>query len=130
MPKSYKRHHNAGPVPYPDQSGKYLMDEVVTGDEWAPFVALDYVVEVASDGDDAAPAPEPVKEAPPAPPAPAPVADPIPPADPALEQSAVSEDEQGEGEPVSYANAREAQMASPARRKKKTTDTPSGENNG
>jgi hypothetical protein len=46
---AYKRHPNSGPVPYPDRSGMLLHDEIVYGEEWEPFVALDYVVRVEVD---------------------------------------------------------------------------------
>lgn len=42
--KAYKKAINCGPVPYPDRSGKMLGDEIVTGDEWEPYVALGFVV--------------------------------------------------------------------------------------
>jgi len=66
MAKTYKRVDNCGPVAYPDQSGKYLTDGTVTGDEWEPLVALGFVEEVAAV---AAPKAKPA----PAKPAPAPV---------------------------------------------------------
>lgn len=47
--KSYRKVENCGPVPYPDQSGKMLLDgEVVSGDEWEQYVPLGYVVVVES----------------------------------------------------------------------------------
>lgn len=42
--KYYKRASNSGPVPYPDGSGRMLTDEVVSGDEWEQFIALEYVI--------------------------------------------------------------------------------------
>lgn len=111
MAKGYKKHHNAGPVPHPDQSGKFLQEgEVVYGDEWEPFVALDYVVPV-DDGE--APAP------PKAPEKPAPKAVEPPPVEPS---PVVSEEEQGDM--PQFKDAREAQAQT--RRKKKSTE----ENNG
>lgn len=62
MSKSYRRHPNSGHVPYPDQSGRYLVDETVTGDEWEPFVALGFVVAV---DEPTAQAPAPSAPAPP-----------------------------------------------------------------
>ena len=45
----YRKVENCGRVPYPDRSGKFLnAGEVVEGDDWAPLVALGYVVEVAA----------------------------------------------------------------------------------
>jgi hypothetical protein len=45
----YKKADNCGPVGYPDQSGRYLGEgEVAENDEnndWAPLVALGFVVE-------------------------------------------------------------------------------------
>jgi len=45
----YRKVDNCGPVPYPDQSGRYLGEgEVVeddAGNDWAPLVALGFVVE-------------------------------------------------------------------------------------
>lgn len=40
----YKRADNCGPVPYPDGSGRLLMDETVEGDEWEALVPLGFVV--------------------------------------------------------------------------------------
>ena len=46
---NYKKVDNCGPVPYPDQSGRYLGEgEVVADDaanDWAPLVALGFIVE-------------------------------------------------------------------------------------
>jgi len=46
---NYKKVDNCGPVPYPDQSGRFLgADEVASDDadnDWAPLVALGFVVE-------------------------------------------------------------------------------------
>lgn len=48
----YRKADNCGPVPYPDQSGRYLGEgEVVEDDEnnnWAPLVALGFIVETES----------------------------------------------------------------------------------
>lgn len=44
--KKYKKADNCGPVPYPDQSGRMLTDQIVSGDEWEKYVPLGYVVEV------------------------------------------------------------------------------------
>ena len=45
----YRKADNCGPVPYPDQSGRYLGEgEVVENDEnndWAPLAALGFIVE-------------------------------------------------------------------------------------
>lgn len=41
----YRRAPSSGPVPYPDQSGRFLVDEAVDGDEWLPLLGL-FVVEV------------------------------------------------------------------------------------
>lgn len=48
---SYRKVENCGPVPYPDQSGRYLTTEIVSGLEWEPLVALGYVVAVEADLD-------------------------------------------------------------------------------
>ncbi len=45
--KYYKKTGNCGPVPYPDQSGRMLTTEVVSGNEWEPLVALGFVEAVA-----------------------------------------------------------------------------------
>jgi outer membrane biosynthesis protein TonB len=49
----YRKVDNCGPVPYPDQSGRFLGDgEVVEDDEnndWSPIVPLGYIVEVQDD---------------------------------------------------------------------------------
>jgi hypothetical protein len=58
MATKYRKADNCGPVPYPDRSGKFLNHgEVAEGDDWAPFVALGYVVPV-----DAAAAPVEIEE--------------------------------------------------------------------
>jgi len=48
----YRKVENCGRVPYPDHSGRFLHDgETVEDDEkndWAPLVALGYIVEMAS----------------------------------------------------------------------------------
>lgn len=48
----YKKVDNCGPVAYPDQSGRYLGDGEVAEDDadnnWAPLVALGFVVETES----------------------------------------------------------------------------------
>jgi len=65
MAKTYKRVDNCGPVAYPDQSGKYLTDGTVTGDEWEPLVALGFIEEVVVAAlPKAKPAPAPAKAAP------------------------------------------------------------------
>jgi hypothetical protein len=46
MAKSYRRVANSGPVPYPSDPRKLLVDEIVTGDEWEPLVMLGFVEEV------------------------------------------------------------------------------------
>lgn len=47
MATKYRKVDNCGRVPYPDRSGKFLEHgEVVEGDDWAPFVALGFVVPV------------------------------------------------------------------------------------
>jgi hypothetical protein len=49
---AYRKADNCGPVPYPDQSGRFLGDsEVVENDEandWSPYVALGYIVETGA----------------------------------------------------------------------------------
>lgn len=43
----YKKADNCGPVPYPDQSGRFLGEgEVSDMDDWEPYVALGYVVKL------------------------------------------------------------------------------------
>jgi hypothetical protein len=46
---NYKKVDNCGPVPYPDQSGRYLGEGEVASDDadndWAPLVALGFIVE-------------------------------------------------------------------------------------
>lgn len=48
----YKKADNCGPVGYPDQSGRYLGDDEVAEDDadndWAPLVALGFVVETGA----------------------------------------------------------------------------------
>jgi|SRR5580704_3375599 hypothetical protein len=60
--KYYRKADKCGPVPYPDRSGRKLTTEIVSGNEWAPLVALGFVVEVSSDGKNL-PASEPAKKA-------------------------------------------------------------------
>jgi len=49
---AYRKADNCGPVPYPDQSGRFLGEgEVVENDEandWSPYVALGYIVETGA----------------------------------------------------------------------------------
>lgn len=47
--KYYKKVTNCGPVPYPDRKGRYLTNEIVSGDEWEPMVALGFVEVVKHD---------------------------------------------------------------------------------
>jgi hypothetical protein len=43
----YQKVQNCGPVPYPDRSGKFLLDgETAEGDDWEPLVALGFIVKV------------------------------------------------------------------------------------
>lgn len=50
----YQKVKNCGPVPYPDRSGKFLVDgETAEGDDWEPLVALGFIVKLE---DAAAPA--------------------------------------------------------------------------
>lgn len=43
----YQKVKNCGPVPYPDRSGKFLLDgETAEGDDWEPLVALGFIVKV------------------------------------------------------------------------------------
>ena len=43
----YRKADNCGPVPYPDQSGRFLGEgEVSDRDDWEPYVALGFVVKV------------------------------------------------------------------------------------
>lgn len=76
----YRKADNCGPVPYPDRSGKFLnAGEEVEGDDWAPLVALGFVVKVDDQSVEqvktvAAAAVTP-KAAPPAPKSPEPKAD-------------------------------------------------------
>lgn len=42
----YRKVNNCGPVPYPDGSHRYLTDQVVSGDEWIPLIALGFIEEV------------------------------------------------------------------------------------
>lgn len=42
----YKKADNCGPVPYPDQSGRMLTNEIVEGDEWEPLLAIGFIVKV------------------------------------------------------------------------------------
>lgn len=44
--QAYRKADECGPVPYPDGSGRMLMSETVTGEEWAPLAELGYVVPV------------------------------------------------------------------------------------
>jgi len=53
MAKAFKRAQNCGPVPYPDGSGRMLTDEIVVGEEWAPFVELGYLVRIEGEVDPA-----------------------------------------------------------------------------
>lgn len=40
---NYKKVDNCGPVPYPDRSGRFLTDGVVSGEEWIPYLALGFI---------------------------------------------------------------------------------------
>ena len=43
MAKAYRKSKQSGPVPFPDGSGRMLVDQVVVGECWEPFVELGYV---------------------------------------------------------------------------------------
>ena len=51
MARAYRRAKGGRPVPYPDQSGRMLNDEIVIGSDWEPFVALEYIEPIDGDVD-------------------------------------------------------------------------------
>ena len=80
---NYKKADNCGPVPYPDQSGRFLGEGEVVSDDldnnWAPLMTLGFIVETGGAATpDTQESPEELAQAVRLPPPPAPAEEPAP----------------------------------------------------